>query len=84
MCFSVLFSFTEYLIVKGICFILTLIAWKLECRYLSTVVCVKEEDAVSGVTCIPVCAEVIHYLLNTTSKHLEHQSNAADKVKSRI
>ena len=80
-CF-VLPSFTSYSIVKGICIILALIAGKLESRYLSTIVFVKEIDSFSGVTCYPDWAKVFDCQLRCTSKHLEHWRNSVDKVKS--
>jgi hypothetical protein len=56
LCVSVacfVFSFVSYLIVKGSCIILTLIAGKRESRHLSTVMFVKDIGSCSDVTCYP-------------------------------
>jgi hypothetical protein len=63
VCF-VLFSFVDYSVVKGLGVIPTLIAGKLESRYLSTIMFFKERerlfDSVSVVTYYPGCAKVFH------------------------
>lgn len=60
----VLFSFVDYSSVKGLCVIPTLIAGKLESRYLSTVVFFKEHeslfDSISVIAYYPDCAKVFH------------------------
>jgi len=63
VCF-VLFSFLDYSGVKGMCVIPTLIAGKLESRYLSTAVSFKEceslFDSISVITYYPDCAKFFH------------------------
>jgi hypothetical protein len=80
VCF-VLFSFTSYSILKGLCIILTLIAGKIESRYLSPVAFVKEVDSCSGVTCYPDLAKGFLCQLSCSSKHLEDWRNAVDWIK---
>jgi hypothetical protein len=60
----VLFSFVDYSGVKGMCVIPTLIAGKLESRYLSTVVSFRGReslfDSISVFAYYPDCAKVFH------------------------